>query len=240
MMVVITGSVYTNQSNGAIFSMLTPFWITNILGEDSGESGLDGLTANWSFHNVSNNASIIQYSVQPIGDCSVIPCAGPIDASFTVAFNHLLFVDDHGKYTAIIPFEGYPFRTVKMLPLTFSTLVDLTNKVNFNNEFRDKQIITGSTPPYSYACFSYGLSKASLEYSYPSIGASTLTFTFEDPGEASNQQLAQALGFTLIGLGIPIAISTFVEWRKSSRPDGSNRDLSEDKFRDDREPDITG
>jgi hypothetical protein len=202
------GFVFTNSSEVAVFSFVSPYVITS----QSVEFDQSDLNGQWSVVNIGNNASAVYYTIK-LTDCSFIPCSGSLNTAIALNFDNLLYRDAHGQYTVVVPFgEGESPWLINHSPNYTSFLNDLTTQIQFQLYLTTGDTIVSSFPAvtgeetYSYA----GQGPAIQEFLFGRLG-STLTVTYNNLQEVdtSNGNFSFALFF--LGIGIPLLVSALFE-----------------------------
>lgn len=214
--ITLWGSVYTNSStDNATFILLVPFCIRSIVNQ----SAIDmySFHAQWSIQNIGSSASVVYFEVKPIPNNLSMPYFDNIDVLVDLEFTHLTAMDNHGSYTVTLPFGGgIPFSIFDKLEFNPTFAVNLNSNITFGLLLKGGLAFTSSSPEFISQGFDFGLpyhglnqsiSLLSLNY-HPTL---PLTITFQDSDEVNSSVQNQALAFTLLGVGIPIAISALVE-----------------------------
>jgi hypothetical protein len=205
------GVAQVNRSAGsATFILLVPFNIISIIDQSI---DMHFFNASWSIQNIGSNASVVYFEIQPLANYSFMPSWDFVNALIDLKFTHLPSLDNHGRYTVVIPFGGGStlniLESMKFMP-SMPLPVDLNKNITFSLLMKSNFVLTNSFPEYISQNINYALPyhesmESMLSFNYDS--KSTLTVTFEDSDEVNLSFLEQALGFTLLGAGISIILS---------------------------------
>jgi len=209
------GVVDTNRSaDNATFILLVPFNIKSIIDQSI---DMQFFNADWLIQNIGSNASAVYFELKPLANYSFMPSWDFVNALVDLRFTHLTSFDNHGRYTVAIPFGGGStleiLKSMKFMP-SMPLPVDLNKNITFSLLMESNLVLTSSSPEYASQNVNYALPyhesmESMLSFNYDS--KSSLTITFEDSDEINLSFLEQALGFTLLGVGIPIIVSACVE-----------------------------
>ena len=211
MSIFITGFILSNRTQSTyVFSFVSPFVIegfaNNYLSFDTSE-----VKGNWTYNNIGDNLSAIYYTVQ-LNNCSITPCFENVYTETAVFITHLAFRDDHGQYALVIPFGGgESLKESEELPPKTNFINDLSHKVNFALFVGQDDNIISSFPNFNGAIAQWIIWPGQIEYTYGFIN-STLSFSFDVSSEINNNNVNESLALLFLGVGIPLALSSSVEW----------------------------
>ncbi|MDE1852586.1 MAG: hypothetical protein KGI38_02430 [Thaumarchaeota archaeon] len=186
-------------------ALLTPFVITKMIPRDG----------NWSFANAGDNGSIIKTVL------SADSGENPVEAYFE--FTNLVYSSDHGQYQIILPLSG-GVNNLGLRPAI--TKLNLSNNFDFYGGvptivqvyLSDQDQITSSYPAYSVEApqpfFSSTTPLKEVYYELPAGNSAPVVIGFTNLDDIDNYQRSQNLGFLLLGIGIPLAVSSAFEFEK--------------------------
>jgi hypothetical protein len=216
---IVLWGINTNTSaENVTFILLVPFYVNAII-TPSNDGGV------WSIRNVGS-ASVVCFKLTPISNDFSGPSLDFINTYADLRFTHLPALNNHGTYTATIPFgQGTTLDVLKSIEFITSEYpfpVDLNKNITFGFLLKSNLAFISSSPESAVQGFTIGLpyhysnqSESLLSLNYHPTSA--LTITFQDSGEVNTSFSEQALGFLLLGVGIPIIVSSYVELIKMKK-----------------------
>ena len=224
MAVFVTGFILTNQSQSTyLFSFVTPYIIQGFLKSPLVYDTSD-TAGNWNFTNFNNQFSGLYYTVK-LGDCTFIPCYDHIWSETLVSISQIAYEDDHGQYTLVVPFHGgASFQETQILATKQTNFInDMTGKINFDLFMGQEENVVSSFPSYGGTIVQWIAWPGQVEYTYGIIN-STLSLTYGIPKEVNNNNLNESLALLMLGIGIPLALSSVVELYRDAKSK-STRDV---------------
>ena len=186
-------------------ALLTPFHITKM-----------GFTdGNWSYINAGGNGSIIKSVLSAHSN------GNPVEAIFE--FANLIYSSDHGQYQIILPLAtniNYVGLNYAMTELNLPARFEFYGGVPANIQvyLSDRNQTTSSYLAYSVEAlqpfFSSKTPLRELAYELPADNPAPVVIGFTNLDDTETYQQLQNLGFLLLGIGIPLAVSTAFEFGK--------------------------
>ena len=222
MAVFVTGFIFTNQSQSSyVFSFVSPYVIQGFLQSPLVYEGSD-TPGGWNFTNIDGQLSGLYYTVK-LGDCSFIPCYDHIWSETLVSISQMAYENDYGQYTLVVPFHGgLSFEESQVLPKQTNFINDMENKINFDLFMGQNEKIVSSFPSFGGTVVQWIAWPGQTEYTYGIIN-STLTLSYEVPTEANGNSLNESLGLFALGVGIPLALTSFVELVRGVRIESAKK-----------------
>jgi hypothetical protein len=189
------------------FGFISPFII----------SSAQGYGGNWSYQNVSNLGSIIYYRQRMNFTQTVLQ--GSSDFKFT----NLPGRFDHGSYRVFIPFAGgYTYQFQSAMNLTYRITYDQgTQNFLFDLDIPWTYLVTSSYPSFVSDRPQFGplccglVQKPPLEaLEFHLNGSTSVSVSYENSDTVSHFMALQNLELFSLGLGVPLTLSSLLEFAK--------------------------